>query len=98
MNLKRVLTGLIGFPIVIAILMLGNKYIIDVLFAIIALISMHEYLKAIEKKYKPTKFLRLYFRINHSIYTFNTFKISSKYIINDNTFYSSYIVYKYNSF
>ena len=43
MKLQRILTGLIGFPIVAAILILGNKYIIDVLFAIVALISIHEY-------------------------------------------------------
>lgn len=57
MKTKRILTGLIGFPIVAAILILGNKYIIDVLFAIVALISIHEYFSAIEKQYKPVKWL-----------------------------------------
>ena len=57
MKLQRILTGLIGFPIVAAILILGNKYRIDVLFAIVALISIHEYFSAIEKQYKPVKWL-----------------------------------------
>ena len=57
MNLKRILTGLIGFPIVAAVLIFGNKYIIDVLFAIVALISIHEYFNAISKQYKPVRAL-----------------------------------------
>ena len=57
MKLKRILTGVIGFPIVALILIFGNKYIIDVLFAVVAEISMYEYFHAIEKKYKPVKYL-----------------------------------------
>ena len=57
MNVKRYLTGLIGFPIVAAILIFGNIYIIDALFAIVALISIHEYFNAISKKYKPIRAL-----------------------------------------
>ena len=57
MNLKRILTGVIGLPIVSAILIWGNKYIIDVLFAVIAEISIYEYFNAIGKKYKPVKYL-----------------------------------------
>lgn len=57
MKLQRILTGLIGFPIVAAILILGNKYLIDVIFAIVAAISIHEYFGAIEKKYKPVKWI-----------------------------------------
>lgn len=57
MNLKRVLTGIIGLPIVAAILIFGNKYIIDVLFAIVAEISIYEYFNATSKQYKPVKYL-----------------------------------------
>ena len=57
MNLKRVLTGLIGFPIIAVIFIFGNKYIVDVLFAIVSLISIHEYFNAISKKYKPVRFI-----------------------------------------
>ena len=30
MNLKRIISGLIGFPIVVLIFLLGNKYVIDI--------------------------------------------------------------------
>ena len=50
MNLKRVLTGLIGFPIVTMALIFGNKYIMDVLITLIALISMYEYIDCLSKK------------------------------------------------
>ena len=43
--MKRVLTALIGFPFVILVFALGNRYIIDFLIAIIALISIHELCK-----------------------------------------------------
>ena len=40
MNLKRIISGLIGFPIVVLIFLLGNKYVIDVALAIVAVIGM----------------------------------------------------------
>lgn len=52
MNLKRVLTTIIGFPIVVAVLVLGNKYIIDILSAIIAIIAINEYIKCVSHKTK----------------------------------------------
>ena len=52
MNIKRVTTSLIGFPIVILFLVLGNKYMIDIAFAIVALIAMNEYIKCVSKKAK----------------------------------------------
>lgn len=52
MNIKRVTTTLIGFPIVILFLVLGNKYMLDIAFAIVALIAMHEYTKCVSKKAK----------------------------------------------
>ena len=57
MNLKRILTGAIGLPIVALILIFGNKYVIDILFAIVAEISIYEYFNAISKQYKPVKYL-----------------------------------------
>lgn len=57
MKLKRILTGVIGFPIIALILIYGNKYIIDALFAVVAIISMHEYFNAVSRKYKPVKWL-----------------------------------------
>ena len=45
MKLKRMLSGLIGFPIVALIFIYGNKYIIDAFIGIISIIAMYEYLK-----------------------------------------------------
>ena len=36
MNLKRIISGLIGFPIVVLIFLLGNKYVIDIAVTILA--------------------------------------------------------------
>ena len=52
MNLKRLLTTVIGLPIVILVLVLGNKYIIDFIIAIIAIIAMNEYIKCVSHKTK----------------------------------------------
>lgn len=57
MNLKRILSGVIGLPIVALILIYGNIYVIDILFAAIALISIHEYMNCFEKDYKPVKWM-----------------------------------------
>ncbi len=72
MKLKRILTGIIGLPIVAAILIFGNKYVIDVVFAVVALISIHEFFSAIEKQYKPAKWIRIYCSNTNSIYTRNS--------------------------
>jgi phosphatidate cytidylyltransferase len=50
MNVKRVLTALIGLPIVVCILAFGNKYLIDVIFAAISIIAMNEYIKCVSQK------------------------------------------------
>jgi len=56
-NLKRVSSALIGFPLVALIFILGNKYIISIGLAIIAMLSMHEYLHAVAKKSNPIKWV-----------------------------------------
>lgn len=56
-SVKRILSGLLGFPVVAAVLILGNKYIIDIALVIIAIISMYEYMKCVEEKFKPVKFI-----------------------------------------
>ncbi len=50
MDIKRVLTAVIGFPLVTILLIFGNKYIIDVVIAIIAIIAMYEYTKCATNK------------------------------------------------
>lgn len=57
MNLKRVLTAVIGLPVVIAALVFGNIYIIDFIFAIIACMSLHEYFTSFKGKAKPVQWI-----------------------------------------
>lgn len=62
MDIKRILTTVLGLPIVIAILILGSTSVIDVFFAIVAIISIKEYFDAFEKSgnAKPIKWARIY--------------------------------------
>lgn len=55
--MKRVISGLIGFPIVAAILIWGNIVVIDVLFALIAAMALHEYFDSFKEKAKPVVWL-----------------------------------------
>ena len=57
MNMKRIVTALIGFPIVVCLLVFGNKYIVDAILAIIALISMNEYIKCVSNKAKVVSWI-----------------------------------------
>ena len=50
MNVKRVLTTVVGLPIVTLIMIYANKYIIDVILTIVALIAMNEYVKCCSSK------------------------------------------------
>ena len=56
MDLKRVSSTVLGLPMVIIVLLLGNKYVIDVALAIVAVIALHEYFNAFSK-YKPIKWV-----------------------------------------
>ncbi len=53
MNIKRVTSALLGFPLVAAILILGNTIVVDIAFAIIAAMSLHEFFNAFKAKAKP---------------------------------------------
>ncbi len=52
MSVKRLLTAIVGLPIVVLVFAFGNKYIIDVASAIIAIIAMYEYINCVSKKTK----------------------------------------------
>jgi undecaprenyl diphosphate synthase len=52
MNIKRILTALIGIPIVALIFLFGNKYIVDIAIAIIACFAIYEYFNACKKEVK----------------------------------------------
>ena len=57
MNVKRITTSLLGFPLVVIILLLGNKIVVDIALAIIAVLAMSEYFNAIEKVAKPVRWV-----------------------------------------
>lgn len=59
MNVKRVISGLVLFPIVAILLIFGNQYVVDVAIAGIALLSIHEFYKAFRtgKKANPISWL-----------------------------------------
>lgn len=57
MDIKRITSGLLGFPLVLIILLLGNKIVVDIALAIIALLAMYEYFNAIKKVAKPVKWV-----------------------------------------
>lgn len=57
MDIKRVTSALLGFPLVVIILTLGNKYIVDIFLAAIAFLSMQEYFNAVEKESKPVRWI-----------------------------------------
>ena len=57
MDLKRITSGLIVALAVIVILLMQNNLITSILFTIIAIIAMDEYLKAISKVCKPIKWV-----------------------------------------
>ncbi len=50
MNLKRLLTAIIGLPIVIILFIIGNKYMMDFIFAMIAIVGFYEYSKCASHK------------------------------------------------
>ena len=57
MDLKRISSGLIVGLAVVVILLIPNNFIISILFALIAIVAMHEYLRAISKVCKPIKWI-----------------------------------------
>ena len=50
MNIKRIMTAIIGLPLVILLILFGNKYIMDIVVAVVAVIAMYEYSKCIESE------------------------------------------------
>lgn len=57
MDIKRITSALLGFPLVLLILLIGNKYIVDISLSIIAVLAMDEYFNAVSKVSKPVKWL-----------------------------------------
>ena len=57
MDIKRITSILLGFPLVVIILTFGNKYVVDICLAGIAMLSMQEYFNAISKDAKPVRWI-----------------------------------------
>ena len=57
MDIKRITSTLLGFPLVVIILTFGNKYIVDICLAFIAMLGMQEYFNAVSKDSKPVRWL-----------------------------------------
>ncbi len=57
MNVQRITSGLLGFPLVLIILLLGNRVVVDIALSVIALLSMSEYLNAVKKVANPIKWI-----------------------------------------
>ena len=81
MNLKRVLTTLIGLPVVGALLILGNTYVIDFFLLAVAIICMHEYFGVIEKVSHPIKWIGYLSTIIVAIPAFLSIEVLMKTII-----------------
>lgn len=57
MDLKRILTTVIGLPAVIAICLLGNEYVMAGVIFLVSCICMHEYLGVVKKVSKPIEWV-----------------------------------------
>ncbi len=57
MDIKRILTALIGFPLVILLIILGTPQVINLALMIVAIICMYEYFSVTKKICKPIKWV-----------------------------------------
>ena len=57
MDIKRIMSVILGFPLVVIILTFANTYIVDIFLALIALLGMQEYFNAIQKEANPIRWL-----------------------------------------
>lgn len=57
MDTKRIMSAVLGIPLVGVIFIFGNKYIVDIFLSFVALIGIREYYNAISKKSKPVKWI-----------------------------------------
>lgn len=85
MEAKRLTTGLLAFPFVVIILIVGNKYIVDIAFAIVAAISLHEYFNAFKLKAKPIVWIRILIVCTYCFCAFYTSFLCFKFYCNNYT-------------
>lgn len=60
-NKTRIISAVILIPIVVAILIFGNKYLIDILCSILAILALREYFNANVERPKEIRRLRIFF-------------------------------------
>ena len=74
MDIKRITSILLGVPLVVILLTLGNKFVVDICLAFIAMLAMQEYFNAISKDAKPVRWIGyvscLFIALIHIIPTF----------------------------
>ena len=59
-NKTRIISAIILIPIVAAVLIFGNKYIVDVLCSILAMLALKEYFNANKNHPKEIRRLRVF--------------------------------------
>lgn len=57
MDIKRITSALLGFPIVLLVLLIQNKYVVDIALTAIAFLSLSEYFNAVSKISNPVKWV-----------------------------------------
>ena len=57
MDFRRITSGILGFGLVLIILLIGNKYIVDFLLSIAAILAIDEYFNAVSKICKPIRWV-----------------------------------------
>lgn len=96
MSVKRITTALIGFPLVAIILTLGNKYIVDIGFSIIAMLSLQEFYNAFKEKAKPIRWVRIFICNGNFVYTYNTYRYRKTIFTTFNANNNSNIIFNTN--
>ena len=51
--IKRFVSAILGFPLVAILLVFGNNYVVDIAFAIVAIMGLYEYFNVFKGKAKP---------------------------------------------
>ncbi len=69
MDIKRWVSALVGMPLVVILLVLGNNYVVDITFAIVAGLSLHEYFNAFKGKANPVIWIRICSLCINSLYS-----------------------------
>lgn len=89
MNYKRILSGVILFPIMAAIFIFGNTYLVDILLSGIAIMSLYEFYKALKTKTHPIEIIGY---IAAAMDCNNTYNTNEYCIKNNSSNYSNFYI------